>query len=106
RGIDHIPLLRSNLEGIDPLLADQLISGFARFRRGVLGHVSLQARMQRRARAQELAEAARLTEAAGGEVGRTRGIRHSDAMVLGLVQSLTRLIRRLEPKGGRTVWQD
>lgn len=106
RGVDHIPLLRSNLEGIDPALARQLLSGMATFRRGVLGHVHLQARMQKSAQAAELAEAARLTEAAGGEVRKAAGVRHSDAMVLGLVQSLARLIRRLEPKGSGTTWQD
>jgi ribosomal protein L11 methylase PrmA len=106
RGLDHIPLLRSNLEGIDPALAGQLLGGFSRFRRGVLGHVHLQSGMQRRARTAELAEAARLTESAAGEVRAARRIRHSDAMVLGLVQNLTRLVQRLHPRSGETTWQD
>ncbi len=104
RGIDFAPFLRSNLEGIDPSLANKILTGRTRFRKGVLTHVSLHARMQERAAARELDEAKVLTEDAKGEVRGARSFRHSKAMLLGTIQGLQRTIRKMTSPDARTVW--
>ena len=65
RGIDFIPLLRSNLEGIEPRLADRILTGFSRFRKGVFSHVYLHARMESRYSHAELDEAKSLRQRSG-----------------------------------------
>lgn len=105
RGIDYLPFLRSSLEGIDPIAADQILSGFTRFRKGVLGHVYLHSRMQARYRNKDLDEAKSLTEGAGadGPKQQKRG-RHSFAMVMGTIDGLRRTVERLEVRDRRTTW--
>ena len=47
----HIPFqpwLRSDLEGIDPVVFDQMLKGATRLRKGVLTHVTAQAYLQRK----------------------------------------------------------
>lgn len=105
RDIDYIPFLRGSLEGIDPHVANQVLTGFTRFRKGVLGHVYLHSRFQGRFSGKDLDEARELTETAnaGGPAERKR-IRHSPAMVLGTIDGLRRVVERLRVPERRTTW--
>lgn len=103
-GVDFGPLLRSYLDGIDPAVADKFLWRGARFRKGVFSHVHLHSRMQERAATRELDEARRLTEEAAGAPEATRPIRHSEAMVLGLIQGLRAMIEKMRTPKERTTW--
>ena len=105
RGIDYIPFLRSSLEGVDPVMADQILSGFTRLRKGVLGHVFLHSRMQNRYLNKDLDEAKSLTEEAAAD-GPKRAVRskHSFAMVMGTIDGLRRTVEKLEVRDRRTTW--
>jgi hypothetical protein len=87
------PWLRGSLEGIEPETARRLLSTRDRFRRGVLGHVVLHSRLERRY----------------GD--RRRDVKHelrSAGFNTGLIranaESLRRLVRRLAWEPGRTEW--
>jgi len=105
-GVDFGPLMRAYIDGIDPAVADRLLTRSARFRKGVFSHVSLHARMQARASASELDEAKRLTEDAGEAPQARKQLRHSEAMVLGLIQGLRSTIAKMTSPDARTVWGD
>ena len=62
--------------------------------------------MQSRASASELDEAKRLTEDAGDAPEKKNKIRHSEAMVLGLIQGLRGTIAKMTSPDERTVWGD
>jgi SAM-dependent methyltransferase len=94
-GIDHIPLLRSNLEGISPTEALKYFRGTALFKRGVVSHVVLPARVENRILATERDRAP-----AKHRVARP----HSEAMVLGLIQSMIRLVKSLSIDIGHSDW--
>lgn len=106
KGVDYRPMLRSNLEGIEPDIANQILSGFTRFRKGVFGHVYLHARMQRRYSSADISEAKTLTETSGKEVSERKGMRHSLAMVMGTIQGLASTVRKLSIAEGETTWGD
>lgn len=106
RGVDYHPLLRSSLDGIDPVVANRILTGFSRFRSGVLSHVYFQAKLQQRARLQEMQEAATLTESGVADIRPPLAIKHTDAMVIGLVQSLARIVGKMQLTAIDTVWQD
>lgn len=95
RDIDTASLCRSSLEGIDPEEALKFISVRDIFRRGVLSHIYLHARLQARARR---AEATAASSAPKWAIKQTRD------MTLRMVQSLKRLVEKLERRGGRTSW--
>jgi hypothetical protein len=101
--IDFASFLRSNLDGIDPLVASRLLSD-RRSRKGVFSHVYLHAQMQARAAKRELAEAKRLTETAKGELEKATSMRHSLAMVLGTIDDLKRTVRKLSLRDEQTTW--
>lgn len=104
RGVDFAPFLRSDLEGIDPTVADRLLGGRVRLRKGVLSHVMLHSRMQQHAAASELDEARHLTEEAGGNVGQKTWSRQSKTMVLATIDGLRRTVAKLRSPDGRTTW--
>lgn len=104
KGVDFGPFLRSDLEGIDPVVAARLLGGAARLRKGVFSHVHLHAKMQERAASRELAEARRLTETAKGELHKPARARHSLAMVLGTIQGLRRTIGKMRSPDEQTTW--
>ncbi len=85
------PWLRGSLEGIEPAQARAVLRGRRTFRRGVLAHVALHARLERR-------EADRDTRA---EL-RKAGFRKE--MIEANVSGLERLVRRLEWKLPDTAW--
>jgi hypothetical protein len=60
--------------------------------------------MQARYQSQDLELAKRLTENAEGTVPETKAGRHSEAMVLGIIQSLKRIVRKLATPESRTTW--
>lgn len=105
KGVDYLPLLRGSLEGIDPQTASQVLSGATRFRKGVLGHVFLHAKMQARYSKQDLDEARSLTEDAGASgPAKQKKRHHSEAMVLGTIQGLRRTVEKLHTPDSRTTW--
>ena len=104
RDVDFTPFLRSDLEGIDPVIANRLLTGRAKFRKGVLSHVMLHARMQQRAASSELDEAKRLTEDAQGSVSDRGFGKHSKTMILATIDGLRRTVAKLETPESRTTW--
>lgn len=105
-GVDFGPMLRAYIDGIDPAVADRLLSRSARWKNGVFSHVFLHAKMQARAAASELDEAKRLTEDAGGAPAPRKQLRHSEAMVMGLIEGLRATIEKMNSPDERTVWGD
>jgi hypothetical protein len=104
RGIDYRPLLRSSLEGIDPATANQILTGYSRFKKGVLGHVYLHAKMQDRHKSKDLDEARHLTEEVDERPSERKTGRHSEAMVMGVLHGLRRTVERLSSPDDRTTW--
>ncbi|WP_394891480.1 hypothetical protein ACG873_09475 [Mesorhizobium sp. AaZ16] len=104
KGVDFRPFLRADLEGIDPLTADRLLSGATRLRKGVPTHVYLHSRMQQRYAGIELDEAKALTEGSGKSVSQRKRVHHTEAMVLGTIQGLKRTVRKLCLPRTRTTW--
>ncbi len=110
-GVDFGPLMRAYLDGIDPALANKLLWRAARFKKGVISHVYLHSKMQANASGKELDEARRRTEdagdaAEGSEPERKNHLRHSQAMVLGLIEGLHSTIAKMKSPDERTVWGD
>ena len=105
-GVDFGPIMRAYLDGVDPALADKLLGKAARFRKGVFSHVILHAKMQQRAAASDLDEARRLTEEAGEDPAKKKNVRHSEAMVLGLIEGLKGVIKSMKSAEERTIWGD
>jgi len=95
RDINTASLCRSDLEGIDPEEALKFVSVRDLFRRGVLSHIYLHARLQAHARR---------AEGAAGSTASKWTIRQTRDMTLRMVQSLKRLVQKLERPGGRTLW--
>lgn len=104
RGIDYRPLLRSNLDGIDPDTANHILTGYSRFKKGVLGHVYLHAKMQGRHKNKDLDEARHLTEEVDQRPSERKAGRHSEAMVMGVLQGLRRTVGKLSTPEDRTTW--
>ena len=94
-GIDHTGLLRANLDGIRTIEASRWLRGTSRFRRGVLSHVVMPAIVER--------SIARRERDAAPTKKRT-AFKQTDAMVIGLVQSLRRLVTSFKPKIDHTNW--
>lgn len=94
-GIDHLPIMRSNLEGLPPTEAIKYFRGLTRFKKGVLSHVALPARVENMIAAKERDDA---------PAKKRWHRKQSVAMVVGLVQSLTRLVRKLKSDIGHTDW--
>lgn len=94
-GIDHLPLLRSCLDGIPPPEGAKYFQGRNKLRRGVLSHLVFPARVERFVAKRERDNAPARTRAPR---------RFSKPMVLGLVQSMARLVRRLDIGIAHTDW--
>jgi len=106
RGIDYLPLLRGSLDGIAPQAANQMLSGTARFRKGVFGHVYLHSKLQERYSNKDLDEAKSLTEGADHEPSGNKLGQHSEAMVLGTIQGLRRTVEKLNTPEFQTTWEN
>ncbi len=94
-GIDHIPILRSNLDGVTPTEAINYFSGLNRFKKGVLSHIVLPSRVEKHINDKERDDA---------PAHQRKSIKQSKAMVLGLVQSMSRLISKLSITDEHTDW--
>jgi hypothetical protein len=96
-GIDHLPLMRSYIDGIPPTEAVKYFSGTSRFRRGVLSLIVFPAAVENRIASNERDDAD----------AKTRPILpQSRQTVLALVESMTRLVRSLKLKLDHTDWSD
>ena len=94
RGIPFQPWLRGSIDGIAPADADRCFSLRDHFRRGVLTHVHVHARLERR-------NAAR----AGAEVKRElRDARFSSELIRANARRLRKLVARLEWDAGASTW--
>jgi len=94
-GIDHLPLLRSYLDGIPPSEAIKFFNGLTKFKKGVLSHIALPARVENSIQKKERDDV---------EAQERKHGKHSDAMVIGLVQSMRRLVSKLKTKDAHTDW--
>lgn len=94
-GIDHLPLLRSYIDGIPPTEAAKFFTGVKRFKKGVMSHIVFPAKV-------ENSIAKRERDAAPAKERTARA--QSTAMVVGLVQSLQRLVRGLSIAMDHTDW--
>ena len=93
--INHLPLMRSYIDGIPATEAAKFFRGMSRLKKGVLGHVLMPARVENYIASQERDRAPAKSRKAG---------KQSDAMVIGLVQSLRRLVRSLKSPIRHTEW--
>ncbi len=93
--IDHLPLLRSYLDGIAPTEALKFFQGKNKFKKGVMAHLSLAARVETSIQKKERDDV---------EVKARTARTHSKAMVIGLVQSLNRLVKKLKVDIAHTDW--
>lgn len=94
-GIDHIPIVRSYLDGIPPTEAIKFFNGFKRYKKGVLSHIVLPAKVE---------NAILKRERDGVEAKNRMAGKHSKPMVVGLVQSLRRLVGKLSIDIAHTDW--
>lgn len=94
-GIDHLPLLRSYIDGIPPTEAARFFSGTRRLKKGVLSHIIFPAKVE-----ESIARRERDDAPAKGRAGR----KQSRAMIFGLLQSLSRLVNSLSIEIKHTDW--
>ena len=95
--ISHTDLLRANLDGLAPPEAAKYFRGMARFRRGVLPHIIFPAAVER-------AISRRERDAVPAQ---KRGLAvQSDAMVIGLVQQMKRLVSSIRRPIEHTDWSN
>jgi 2-polyprenyl-3-methyl-5-hydroxy-6-metoxy-1,4-benzoquinol methylase len=94
-GLDHLPLMRSCIDGIPPTEAIKYFSGVKRLKRGVLSHVVFPAKVENSIISRERDDA---------PARQRKSSRQSTAMVVGLVQSLTRLVQKLNCEIKHTDW--
>jgi SAM-dependent methyltransferase len=96
RGVSFQPWLRGSIDGIAPLEAARLFSLRDRLRRGVLTHVALHARLERR-----------YGEREGGEVKEElKQANFKPDLIKANVSRLRRLVERLRWKAGDSAWTD
>jgi len=94
RGIAFQPLARGSIDGIAPTDAARLLRGRDRFRRGVLSHVHLHARMERR-----------YGDRDGAEIKRDlRRASFKAELIKANVTRLRKLVARLNWRAGDTAW--
>lgn len=94
-GIDQLPVLRSYIDGIPPTEAVKYFTGIRKFKKGVMSHIVFPAKVENAIAARERDDAPARKRA---------GREQSAAMVIGLVQSLTRLVRSLKSDVKHSDW--
>ncbi|MCP3887524.1 MAG: class I SAM-dependent methyltransferase [Desulfobulbaceae bacterium] len=94
-GLDHLPIMRSYLDGIPPTEAIKFFNGLNRLKKGVLSHISFPAGVEN-----SIAKRERDNAPAQQRIGR----KQTKAMVIGLVQSISRLVKRLTTDIEHTDW--
>ena len=96
-GIDHVPLLRSNLDGVTPVEAAKSFRGLSRFKSGVMTHVLLQARLESHIAAKERDVA---------EAKDRKLQKQSKTALLGMLQGLLRLVQSLNAPVQHSDWSE
>ena len=94
-GIDQLPILRSYIDGVPPTEAIKYFKGLSRLKKGVISHITFPAMVENNI-------AVRERDGAPAKKRTVKG--QSNAMVLGLVQSLSRLIKGLKSDIKHTDW--
>jgi len=94
-GINHLPLLRSYIDGIPPTEAIKYFNGVKCFKSGILSHLIFPAMVENSISRRERDDA---------PAQKRKQHKHTKAMVVGLIQSLTRLLRKLSIKIEHTDW--
>jgi SAM-dependent methyltransferase len=89
------PWLRGKLDGISPQECRDLLSLRDLFRRGVLGHVVLHARLERRQ-----------TQSSRDVKSELRRAGFKKELIVANVERLQRLVRKLEWRPGRSAWSE
>ena len=97
KGIDFRPLLKSNLDGIEPEFIYKVTSAKDFFKKGILSHVYLPYVIQRNILKKERDTA---------EAKVRSKINHSEISVIALVDSMLNLVRKLKSKRDITAWGD
>jgi SAM-dependent methyltransferase len=96
RGLDFHPLLRGAVDGVPPAQARAVLGGRDLLRRGVLTHVVMQSRLERRYAGAEQRQVRR----------ELRGAGFSRELIRANARRLAKLVRRLEWKPRGTAWTD
>jgi hypothetical protein len=96
-GLDFQPILRANLDGITPAEASRYFRGLNRLKKGVTGHITMPALIEGRIES---------TEKDRAPAKKRDSLKQSDAMVLGLVQSMNRLVQSLKSPIRHTEWSE
>jgi SAM-dependent methyltransferase len=96
-GIDHIPLVRSYLDGIPATEAVKFFSGYKKLQKGVMSHIVFPARVESFIAQRERDDA---------PAAKRKARKQSKAMVVGLVQSLTRLVKKLAVDIKHSDWSE
>lgn len=94
-GIDQLPILRSYLDGIPPTEAIKYFTGIRKFKKGVMSHIVFPAKVENSISSRERDDA---------PARRRTGREQSPAMIIGLVQSLSRLVRSLKSSQTHSDW--
>lgn len=93
-GLDFQPWLRARIDGVEPGQMRRLFTGRRRFRAGVLKHVHLHDAMQNR----------HADSSSGAVREQLRDAGFSRELVLALVRSLEKLVRKLDWQPSRSHW--
>jgi hypothetical protein len=96
RNVSFHPFLRGSLEGIEPTEMARLLVGRDRFKKGVLLHVALQARLERRYATTSRKEVKKEMQSAG----------FKPEMVQANLRRMGKLVSRLKWKAGQTAWTE
>lgn len=94
-GIDHLSIMRSNLDGLSAPEAIKYFRGLSKFKKGVLSHIAFPARVENAIAAKERDDV---------PIQKRAQPKQSVAMVVGLVQSLSRLVSKLKSDIEHTDW--
>lgn len=97
RNINFSPLLRSNIDGIQPIEANNFFSIFDIFKAGVTSHVLLPAFVEKKLE---------LSERNDTPVSSPKNRKFKKSMVIGLVQSMRRLVSSLNVKPENSNWSN
>jgi len=94
RDIDYIPLLRSDLEGIDPIEAIKYFPVTSFLKKGVFTNIYLHSKMQK----------AFSDGTPSKNDGSKRRISHSKAMIVGTILGLRSTVKKLSLRNAPTTW--
>lgn len=94
-GIDYLPFIRSQIDGIPPTQAAKFFSGFKKLKSGVMAHVILPAKVE---------EGIAKRERDRAQAKQRTAPKHSLPMVLGLIQGLARTVKSLKSDIAHTDW--